>query len=65
MSQDLIAGKRLPRGMRRSENITSGEKRGGGKRFRSYFDLSKVGQNCTPEEYRKKVEEVRRNAQLG
>lgn len=56
MSQDFIIGKRLPRGARRSGSIS-----GGGKKLPcSYYDLSKVKQNKTPEEYNQKVAEIKK-----
>ncbi len=59
MSEDLIAGKRYPRGMRRHGFLAGEDKKG----FRSYYDLGKVLRNSSLEEYNKKVAEIKKMGQ--
>ncbi len=53
MSQEVIVGKRYPRGMRR---IMKGE---GKKLSCSYYDLSKNLRNSSLEEYNKNIAEIK------
>ncbi len=53
MSQEFIAGKRYPRGMRR--NIKSK-----GKNPCSYYDVGKSMRSSSPEEYDKKIAEMKK-----
>ncbi len=59
MSQEFVAGKRYPRGMRRSM------KGDGEKRSCSYYDLGKVLRNSSLEEYNKKIAEIKRMGNFG
>ncbi len=56
MSQDFIAGKRYPRGMRRKWSIN-----GEGKKLScSYYDLGKDLRNSSLEEYNNYVAEIKK-----